>query len=370
VRIGINGLYLIPGGVGGSEIYLRSLVAALGESVSDHKIVLFLANEAARDFPCPPRVRLIAAPVNAIHRAQRLLFEQFQLPHLCDRHEIDVLLNPGFTGPFFPRRPMATVIFDLQFRDHPEYFSAADLLGWRLFVGQTIRRSQRLITISEFTRQRLLNHYPTAQDRVDVVPIGVEDRITSSRWTPEGQGRYLLTISTLHPHKNLDTLLRAYALFARDHPGIPLIVAGLKGNAAESLLALRRELGLDRQVEFTFLIPREHLLDLLLQCWAFVFPSRYEGFGMPVAEALSLGIPTVCSDIPALDEVAGDAALRFPVDSAEALAAALSRVTSDEELRRDLSHRGPEQVRKFHWPTIAKSMIRSLERAAQSSSKT
>jgi glycosyltransferase involved in cell wall biosynthesis len=370
VRIGINGLYLIPGGVGGSEIYLRSLVAALGDVPADHEFVVFLANEAASTFPPQARARIVAAGIDAVHRPRRLLFEQFRLPGLCRRHGIDVLLNPGFTGPFAPGRPMATVIFDLQFRDHPEYFSRADRLGWRLFVGQAIRRSERLIAISEWTRKRLLAHYPAAVGRVDVIPIGIEERVASARWSPASDKRYLLTISTLHPHKNLDTLLRAFSIFAPSQPDVRLVIAGLKGNAADDLLRLRSDLDLERQVEFTYWIPREQLLNLLQHCWAFVFPSRYEGFGMPVAEALSLGIPTVCSDIAVLDEVAGEAALRFRRDSPAELAEALRRVTNDESLRAELGRRGPEQARKFQWAEIAESMIRTLERTAHSASKT
>jgi glycosyltransferase involved in cell wall biosynthesis len=366
VRIGINGLYLIPGGVGGSEIYLRSLVKALGEAASKHEFVLFLAREASHDFP-RSAVKIVTAPVDAVSRPQRLLYEQLRLPSLCDSHAVDVLLNPGFTGPFFPRRPMATVIFDLQFRDHPEFFSAADALGWRFFVGQTIHRSDRIITISDWTRQRLRTHYSVASERVDVIPIGVEEDLRSVNWTPREQDRYLLTISTLHPHKNLDTLLRAFAIFAPRQPDIRLIIAGLKGNATEQLLRLRAELGLEARVEFTYWIPRERLRELLEHCWAFVFPSRYEGFGMPVAEALSLGIPAVCSDIPVLDEVAGQAALRFPRDSPQELAAALERISNDVELRNVLHQRGPEQARKFQWPEIARAMIRSLETTYNSS---
>lgn len=367
MRIGINGLYLIPGGVGGSEIYLRSLVPTLGDAVTNHEFVLFLAREASRDFQSHPKIQVVPAAVDAVRRPQRLLFEQVRLPRLCDENGIDVLLNPGFTGPFFPGRPMATVIFDLQFRDHPEFFSTADALGWRFFVGQTIRRSSRLITISEWTKQRLLAHYPMPGECVDVVPIGVEERIESAKWTPDAGTRYLLTISTLHPHKNLDTLLRAYATFAERQPDVRLVVAGLKGNASEKLHALRTELRLQSKVEFTSWIPRERLLELLEHCWAFVFPSRYEGFGMPVAEALSLGIPTVCSDIPVLDEVAGNAALRFSKDSAQELSAALHRITEDETLRADLRRKGPEQARKFNWSAIGRSMIHSLELTYNSS---
>lgn len=367
MRIGINGLYLIPGGVGGSEIYLRSLVPALAHARTDHQFVLFLATEAAPDFPQLPNVQIVTTPVRAGNRPRRLLFEQLRLPQFCDAHQIDVLLNAGFTGPFFPRRPMATVIFDLQFRDHPEFFSKSDLLGWRFFVGQTIRRSDRIITISDWTRQRLLAHYSVASRRVDVIPIGVEEDLRSRKWTPREQDRYLLTVSTLHPHKNLDTLLRAFAIYAPKNPSVRLMVAGLKGNATEQLLRLRAELGLEKRVEFTYWIPRERLRELLEHCWAFVFPSRYEGFGMPVAEALSLGIPSVCSDIPVLDEVAGQAALRFPRDSAEELAAALERISSDVELRNVLCQRGPEQARKFQWPSIARAMVQSLESAYSSS---
>lgn len=368
MKIGINGLYLIPGGVGGTEIYLRSLVDAFSQTSSGQEFVLFLAEEASREMP-QRGIDIVTAPVAATNRPARLWFEQARLPALCTKHSVDVLLNPGFTGPFRLGRPMVTVIHDLQFRDHPEYFSRADRVGWRFFVDRTIARSARLITISEWTKNRLATHYPGTAGRVDVAHMGVEPEILTSSWTPRREDRYLLTISTLHPHKNLDTLLRAFAAFRRSQPDIRLVIAGLKGHAADQLLALRNELRMGDAVEFTYWIPRPQLRRLLSEAWAFVFPSRYEGFGIPVAEALALGIPTVCSDIAVLDEVAADAALRFPVDSVDALASALRRIASDEGLRGDLSRRGPEQARGFRWSDTAAVTIRSLE-AAYNSSKT
>jgi glycosyltransferase involved in cell wall biosynthesis len=365
--VGVNGLYLVPGGVGGTEIYLQSLAAALAESPGEHEFVVFFGKDASNAFPLSSRMQVVSVPIDAGNRPRRLLFEQAQLPDLCDQHRIEVLLNPGFTGPFRPRRPMVTVIHDLQFRDHPEYFARTDLAGWRFFVGGTIARSSRLIAISEWTKRQLLTHYPLTAGRVDVAPNGVEDALLGSEWKPYTDDRYLLTISTLHPHKNLDTLLRAYSVFRRRHPNIRLVIAGLKGNAAQDLAKLRQSLDLESTVEFTYWIPREHLHHLLFGAWAFVFPSRYEGFGIPVAEALALGIPTVCSDIPVLDEVAGDAALRFPRDSVEDLANALERVVSDEDLRAELSRRGPLQTQRFRWSESAAATIRSLEAAVHSS---
>ena len=143
-----------------------------------------------------------------------------------------------------------------------------------------------------------------------MVPLGADPSFfeIARRRRPE---RFLLAVSTLHPHKNLDGLLRAFARFRETHSEFRLVVCGLHGFVAGPLHDLRGELGLDGAVEFPGWIPRAELRELFARAWAFVYPSKFEGFGLPVLEALAAGVPTACSDIEPLAAMAADAALRF-----------------------------------------------------------
>jgi glycosyltransferase involved in cell wall biosynthesis len=175
--------------------------------------------------------------------------------------------------------------------------------------------------------------------------------------------KYILIVSTLHPHKNLGSALEAFKIFRTSHPEFRLVIAGLKGLASEQLESRRRELGLEEFVRFTGWIPRLELYDLFERAAAFVAPSRFEGFGMPVVEALAAGIPTACSAIPPFDEIAGAAAARFDSGYVPAMAAAMKLITCDADFRRRARIAGPEQALRFNWGETARLTLRELEKA-------
>ncbi len=364
MRIGVNALYLLPGGVGGTEIYLRSLLAALGQLEPRNQYVVFTNRETGADLlPVTPNFRLAPQPVHATVRPARLLWEQTVLPLAARRAGVDVLFNPGFTAPVMIGIPQVTVFHDLQHKRHPEFFRQFDLLFWRLFLYASAHRSRRLIAVSEATRDDLAAFYRLNPGKIAVVPHGVDERmfeIAAAR-APEP---FLLCVSTLHPHKNLDRLLRAFAELRRERPEFKLVLAGLKGFHTHAVERLASELGLAGAVRITGWLPREELYDLFRTAWAFVYPSTFEGFGMPVLEAMAAGVPTACSDIRPLRDIAGGAALRFdPLDVA-AIEEALRRMVSDGGERARLAAAGRERARRFSWRRAAEQTLAVLESSA------
>jgi glycosyltransferase involved in cell wall biosynthesis len=155
-------------------------------------------------------------------------------------------------------------------------------------------------------------------------------------------------------------LLRAFASFHKQQPDFRLVICGLHGFAAAPLLALRGSLGLSDSVDFPGWIPREKLHDLFRRAWAFVYPSKFEGFGIPVVEALAAGVPTACSDIEPMAGNAGNAALLFDPHNAESLLQALHRICDDQDLRGRLTHAGPLQAQGFSWVATARITLSAL----------
>jgi len=245
-----------------------------------------------------------------------------------------------------------TVFHDLQHKRHPEYFRWFDLPFWRFLLWAAAHRSDRLIAVSEATRTDLLHFYRIAKERIAVIAHGVEPAF--SRLDRSHTESYLLCVSTLHPHKNLPRLIRAYGRKKRD---FRLVLAGLRGFQAESIERLIDEMGLRDSVEITGWVPRDELYSLYERARAFVYPSSFEGFGMPVLEALAAGIPVACSDIPPLREVAGDAALFFDPLKEDAIALAIERVTIDGSLRTQLATDGRERAREFTWRRSAEQTL-------------
>src|ERR1700733_1826777 len=210
IRIGVNALYLIPGGVGGTEIYLRELLAALAELDQVNEYLVFTNLESQSDL-VPKQANFHWKPqaVHARFRPARILWEQVVLPFEAARYHLDVLFNPGFTAPLFSPCRQVTVFHDLQHKRHPEYFRWFDLPFWRLLLWASAHRSHRLIAVSEATKTDLLRFYNLRADRGTVVPHGVNPEFfTLDRSQPKP---YLLCVSTLHPHKNIERLIRAYS---------------------------------------------------------------------------------------------------------------------------------------------------------------
>lgn len=355
-RIGVNALYLIPGGVGGTEIYLRELLAALATIDTVNDYFVFTNLETGQDLtPRQANFHWKQQAVHATRRPHRILWEQTVLPLEASRYRLDVMFNPGFTAPLLAPCAAVTTFHDLQHKRYPEYFRWFDLPFWKFLLWAAAHRSKRLIAVSEATRTDLLHFYKRRPERIVVIPHGVNPEFfTLDRSKTEP---YLLCVSTLHVHKNIERLVRAYASKPRAEK---LVLAGLRGFRTPEIEALIAELGVGDRVTIPGWLPRAELMQLYARAHAFIYPSTFEGFGMPILEAMAAAIPVACSDIPVLREVAGEAALFFDPLEEGAIAAGLDRITADVELRSKLATAGPERARPFTWQKTAEKTLAAL----------
>jgi glycosyltransferase involved in cell wall biosynthesis len=355
-RIGINALYLIPGGVGGTEIYLRELLKTLAEIDSTDEYFVFTNLETGSDLvPKQTNFHWKQQAVHAKFRPGRIIWEQLALPLECSRYRLDVLFNPGFTAPFFCPCPQVTTFHDLQHKRHPEYFRWFDLPFWNLFLRMAVNRSRALIAVSEATGRDLVEFYPSSEDRVSVVHHGVDQaffELNRSVIEP-----YLLCVSTLHPHKNLERLIRTFEKWTGPEK---LVLAGMRGFRTPAIEKLIADHGMGGRVELKGWVPRKDLMELYARALAFIYPSTFEGFGMPVLEAMAAGVPVACSGIAPLKEVAGGGALFFdPLEDAD-VANAIERVLTEEKLRTELGEAGRARARGFHWESSARATLNIL----------
>jgi glycosyltransferase involved in cell wall biosynthesis len=376
MNIGINALYLIPGQVGGTETYLRGLLRAFAEIDSSNQYFLFTNRETGPDLlPKAANLHVVPQPIRAVVRPVRILWEQAALPLAALRLKLDVLLNPGFTAPLAAPCPQVTVFHDLQHKRHPEYFRWFDLPFWNFFLYWSAQVSNLVLADSDATARDLFRFYRLPignagsladgelKSRVRVIPLGVDPAFfdIAARRRPEP---FLLSASTLHPHKNLDGLLRAFAQFRRAKPEYRLVVCGLHGFFTGPLHSLRESLDLADAVDFPGWIPRAQLHDLFARASAFLYPSFFEGFGLPVVEAMAAGIPTACSHIEPLTSIAADAALQFDPHNPDAIAAAMLRLVDCDALRARLAHAGPARAAQFSWRQTAQATLEALGSAS------
>jgi glycosyltransferase involved in cell wall biosynthesis len=354
MRIGVNALYLIPGGVGGTEIYLRNLLRSLAAIDTSNEYLVFTNRETGGDL-APDAFTHIPLPVNAVNRPARLIYEQLGLAMQSRQHRIDVMFNPGFTAPAFPGCPNVTVFHDLQHKRHPEHFRRFDLPAWNLFLALSIKRSRILIADSETTREDLKRFYGIEDRRIVVAPLGVESEFFQLTRQPE---RFFLCVSTLHPHKNLQNLLLAFDRFRREQPDFKLVMTGLRGFHVEAVEKSIQELGLSESVRLTGWIERSALYGLFGRATAMIYPSTFEGFGLPVVEAMAAGLPLACSNIEPLHSIVAGAALEFAPEDVEAMVAAMRELSAGSE---DLVARGRKRAASFTWEETARKTLTAIE---------
>jgi glycosyltransferase involved in cell wall biosynthesis len=272
------------------------------------------------------------------------------------------MLNPGFTAPLFCPCPQVTVFHDLQHKLHPEYFRWFDRPFWDFFLFWSAHTSRLVLASSNATGADLLRHYRLPESRVRVAWLGVDPVFfgIARRRAPEP---FLLAVSTLHPHKNLEGLLRAFVKFRAVRPDFRLVVCGLHGFATANVHALRDALGLRGVVDFPGWIPRADVYELYARAWGFIYPTRFEGFGLPILEALAAGVPSACSHIEPLSTIAGGAALNFDPADDDAIAEAMLRIVQDGPLRRHLADAGPPRAAQFSWRATAQATLNALDSA-------
>jgi glycosyltransferase involved in cell wall biosynthesis len=371
-HIALNLIFLVPGETGGMEVYARELIPALiAAAPSPTRFTAFLNREAAAagDGPWCELVPAVTVPVNARNRLQWVLGEQALLPTMAAHAGADLVHSLASTAPLRGRFRRVVTIHDLIYARFPEAHSGLREKGMRVLVPAASRRSDRVIADSRSTRDDLVDLLGLAPDRIDVVPLGLGSprreplpaAETRSRFEL-GERRILLSLSAKRPHKNLIALIGALArIRPEDRP--LLVLPGYPTWHERELAERAASAGVGADVRLLGWLSGAELEGLWSLAEAFVYPSLYEGFGLPVLEAMARGVPVASSDASSLPEVVGEAALLFDPRDERAIAEAISRLLADGALRDRLRALGGERVREFTWERTARGTLASYARA-------
>ena len=373
MHVGLNLIFLVPGETGGMEVAARELIPALvAAAPPGTRFTAFVNREAAeaRDGPWGEIVPAVTVPVRARRRAQWVLGEQAMLPRLAGRERVELMHSLASTAPALGHFRRVVTVHDLIYARFPEAHAGIRDLGMRVLVPLAVRRSDRVIVDSHSTQRDLIELLGAPERRIDVIPLGLGsvrrerpgDAHELRQRLALGERRVVLSLSAKRPHKNLAKLIGALARIPTERR--PLLV--LPGYATEHERALRAQagsLGVDRDVHFVGWLPGPDVEALWGLADAFVYPSLYEGFGLPVLEAMARGVPVACSNASSLPEVAGDAALLFDPEDEAAIATALERLLGEPAQAQRLRRLGLERARLFTWERTAQATLASYERA-------
>jgi glycosyltransferase involved in cell wall biosynthesis len=370
LHIGLNLIFLVPGETGGMEVAARELIPALVKAAPDVRFTAFINREAAdSDGPWGESLAAVTVPVNARNRVQWVLGEQALLPRIAARERIDLMHSLASTAPVWGRFRRVVTVHDLIYARFPKAHAGIRDLGMRVLVPAAVRRSHRVIVDSTSTRDDLVELLNAPAERIDVVPLGLGavQRVSAlgERETRErldlGERRIVLSLSAKRPHKNLMALIGALAQVPAEQRPL-LILPGYRTDHETQLRERAAAAGVEDEVRFLSWISPEELEGIWAVAQAFVYPSLYEGFGLPVLEAMARGVPVSCSNASSLPEVAGDAALLFDPHDESAIADSLLRLLSDPALCRDLRERGTARVERFTWERTARLTLESYAR--------
>ncbi len=297
--------------------------------------------------------------------AYRLLSSFLPVPyHWFFGRTADITHFFNYIVPPFVHGKTVVTVHDMVYRAFPETVRGRTKHMLDLGLVKSMQRADRIVTDSVFSKSEIIKYYPQFRDKIRVVPCGVD----TTRFHPETDAakiaqvrakhalseQYFLYLGTLEPRKNLERLIEAYADFVRthDHPA-QLVLAGGKGWLYDGIFAKVQALGLEQQVVFTQYIEEGDLCALMSGALAFVFPSIYEGFGMPPLEAMACGTPVLVSDAASLPEVTGDAAVIVQPDSTASIAEGLHQLFTDAARRQRLSEAGLARAAQFSWERSA-----------------
>ena len=299
---------------------------------------------------------------SAEQRIKRLIWSQVQLPRLARRHNASLIFTPAPEGYLGPQRiPQVVMVHDLRTFSHPERsFQSLYFRGW---VPPLIRCCRHVLTNSQFTAKEIQRCTGLPDHCITVTPLGYDDQLFKPVTSPPGSQEtpYLLHVGQAYPHKNLRRLLKAFADIATCYSEVRLVLAG-KPHPTETIFlrSMVKQLGLDERVEFRSYVPYAELPDLYRGALALVYPSLWEGFGLPILEAMACGTPVITSRGSGTEEVAGDAALLIDPKNTRALADALRQFIEQPKLVANFQLKGLKRALLYRWPMTAETTCKTL----------
>ena len=360
ISVGVNLLWLRTGRVGGSEDYAVRVLSAISPE-APVRLTLFASPGFAEAHPSlAERHEVVVAPVGR-RRPLRVLSENTWLAAQCRRRRVEVIHHLGGTMPVVGGRPAVVTVHDVQPLDHPERFGLIKRLYLRAMLPWSVRRAEAVVTVSDFCRRRLVERLGVDSQRVAVLPAPVDPSLgTGERplgaTPPDLSHPFVLYPAVAYPHKNHEVLLRALARLVADGVDVGLVATGARGPLDTKLDKLADKLGVGERWHRVGRLPAAVLDGLFRQAVALVFPSRYEGYGLPVVEAMARGCPVVAADAGALPEVVGSGGHLLNPDDDVLWADVIGALVGDADARRELGNAGRSRVRELAEVDTAKGL--------------
>jgi glycosyltransferase involved in cell wall biosynthesis len=374
MQIGIDATAL-PARPVGAGTYIIQLIRALVDLQSAHKFTVFAHQNGYNLINVPPTPELEWVIVPNKKPARRLVWEQARLPRLVRNSGVDLLHSLHYTQPaFLPCRSVVT-FHDMTFFIYPHLHTRFKRLFFPIAIRLSARKADALIAVSESTRKDTIRILGVSGHKVFTVPEGVSkeyhpiaDRelLADIRLRYNLPQEFILYVGTVEPRKNLPLLIKSYKNITGDGHSIPLVIVGSLGWMYDDVLNQIKMLDLRENIHFTGYVPIQDLPRIYNLAKVFVYPSTYEGFGLPPLEAMACGTPVITTAVSSMPEHVGDGGILIPPEDEAALTQAMLTLLNDHTLQEDLSNKGPQQAKFFTWKRTAQETIKVYQHIMES----
>jgi glycosyltransferase involved in cell wall biosynthesis len=344
----------------GNEVYIRSLLGAFGDVDRRSEFIAYLSEPGAERW-VPERFAIRHVSANPYARLG------WGLARWIHADSPD-LIHVQYTAPLLAGIPIVVTVHDVSFIEHPKYFTGTRRSQLRLTVGRTVRRAARILTVSEFSRDAILRAYDVAPEKVRVIPnaanpefrvVGREKAQAAVRDRLRLDAPFILSVGDLQPRKNQIGLIAAFSKLLTECPQLKhhLVLTGKETWFTPKVREAARACGFASRIHFTGFVSDADLLELYNACDCFVFPSFYEGFGLPILEAMACGRAVACSNTSSMPEVADGAGLLFDPYQTPEITRALKDILLDAELRGRMERLGLQRAAAFTWKKSARATL-------------
>ncbi len=370
MRIAVNTRLLLKDKLEGIGWFTFEVLKRITRDHPEHEFIFIFDRPYSNEFIFSDNVTPVVVGPPARHPFLFYLWFDFRLPRILRQHKVDLFFSPdGYLSLRTPVKQLS-VTHDINFIHRPKDLPWLKSAYYNYFFPRFVKRAERVLTVSNYSKEDIVRSLGIAAGKIDVahnginslyIPISEEEKI-QTREKYAGGCNYFLFIGSLHPRKNVSGLLRAYDKFRSetDRP-VKLIIAGGQMFKTSEISSIYKEMSYREEVIFTGRVSTDELKMILGSALCLTFVPFFEGFGIPVIEAMSAGIPVICSNTTSLPEVGGDAVQYVDPSSESQICDAMLRMAEDESLRQDLIAKGFRQKEKFSWDKTAEIVWNSIQ---------
>lgn len=369
MRIAVNTRLLLKGKLEGIGWYTNETLKRIVKQHPEHEFVFFFDRPYDKSFVFADNVQPVVVAPQARHPFLFYVWFELCIPYLLKKYKADVFLSPDGLMSLRTKVPTCIVMHDLAFEHYPEHLKTSHQLFYRKYSPLYAHKAKQIVTVSEFSKQDIASRYHVSPEKISVSYNGAHEQYKPLSWEEREEAKklfadgceYFVYAGALHPRKNIVNLLRAFIAFKkRQRSNMKLVIVGRMAWNYDEIIRMKEEMPFREDVKWVGYLDVYHLAKAIGGAYALVYVSLFEGFGIPILEALQCNVPTIISSTSSMPEVGGGAALLVDPKDHEDIASQMERLYKDEVLRQKLIAAAPEQVERFNWNKTADRLWESL----------